>query len=154
MQRRHLLTVAGMVLVPAASASHGWKPFAEAPPFYLEGEVTNIIWADPHPHLELVQRVGAKLPQDLRQRDLPPHRGRDMNELLLRAVMPAATERRWRVELPELHRLLAWGMPRPKTGYQVGVVGLPGPWVSGTPTVQAEIVFMGPNGYPLRANPL
>ena len=58
-------------------------------------------------------------------------------------------ESAWRVELPSLPKLLEWGVQRPKIGETVGVLGLPGPDVDGTATLQALILFAGGRGYPL-----
>jgi hypothetical protein len=157
MKRRQLLLLPCAALLPvlAAHAEHGWKPFTEQPPVYLEGEVTMIIWSDPHPHLELVQREGARVPADLQRRALRPHRDRQRTaELLRRVALPLAGERIWRVELPSLPKITTLGLDRPKIGEVLGVVGFAGPRVTGSPTLQAEIHYTGTTGYPLRADPL
>ena len=155
MQRRRLLMMLAPTLAwPGAWAEHGWKPYADRPPIYLEGEVTIILWSDPHPHLELLQRRGARVPPEL-ARSVLRHRGPvDAAQLVGKSVPAPDTERTWRVELPPLHRIVAWGMDRPKRGEVVGVIGLLGPPVAGTPAMQAEILFTGDKGYPLRADPL
>lgn len=154
MHRRFFLGTAASALAPWAWASHGWAPYSGQPPLYLEGEVTMIIWADPHPHLELVQRVGATMPRDLRSRPvLPGKPGVDTAALVDRVVLPRPSDRTWRVELPALNRLAAWNMPRPKTGEVLGVIGFAGPPVTGTLTMQAEILYVGAKGYPLRSDP-
>jgi hypothetical protein len=154
MRRRHLVALPGVLLVPSLQAEHGWKPYEGQPPLYVEGEVATLIWADPHPHLELVQRVGARIPPDLRQRKLAPHRAADMEALLERAVLPRADDRIWRVDLPTLARLSIWGVKRPKRGEVLGVIGFAGPPVTGSPTLRSEILFVGDRGYPLQADPV
>lgn len=154
MDRRQLLGSAAALLALPAWSRHPWKPYEDTPPVYLEGEVTMIIWAEPHPHLELAQRVGAPLPPDLRRRNLLPHRDAGATAALLGQVaLPVSDDRIWRVELPALPQLLRWNVPRPKIGEVLGVVGRPGPPVTGSPTLQAEILYVGARGYPLRSEP-
>lgn len=154
MHRRAFITAAGSTLALPTWANHGWQPYPQAGPLYLEGEVAVILWSDPHPHLELLHRAGS-LPPDLARRRIPPQQAAvDMAALIKRAALPNDPEqRRWRVELPTLARLSAWDMPRPKIKQVIGVVGLPGPFVTGTPTLQAEVLFLGDRAYPMRSDP-
>jgi hypothetical protein len=104
--------------------------------------------------MEVVQRVGARIPTGLADRVLPPHVGDERSRALLAAaVLPVSDDRIWRVELPAMPKLVRWDVPRPRIGQVVGVVGLPGPVVTGSPSVDAEILFIGERGYPLRADP-
>lgn len=149
MNRRELGATALLLLPEHARAHHPWRPYEGAPPLYLEGNVNTLLWNDPHPHLRLVHRPAARLPTDLRERAVLPHRDpRRTSELLERAVVPLF-ERAWRVELPTLAKLLDWGVQRPKIGDTVGVIGSPGPDVEGTATVHALILFVDGRGYPL-----
>jgi hypothetical protein len=73
--------------------------------------------------------------------------------LLSRARLPVSDDAIWRVDLPSLARLTIWDLPRPKIGNVLGIVGFAGPPVTGSPTLQAEIIFIGEKGYPLRSDP-
>lgn len=149
MNRRELAGIGLLLAAGQARAHHAWRPFEGAPPLYLEGHVNTLLWNDPHPHLRLVHRPDARLPTDLRNREVLPHKEtRRMEALIDRAVVPVF-ERAWRVELPTLAKLLEWGVQRPKMGNTLGVLGLPGPDVQDTATLQALILFVGKRGYPL-----
>jgi hypothetical protein len=75
MDRRTFLATMSTLLPPAAArAHHGWEPYDWMRPLYVEGEVTVVTWADPHPHLELLHRPGAILPRSLQARSLPPQK--------------------------------------------------------------------------------
>jgi hypothetical protein len=142
----------GAAAAPWALAATEWQPYASVPPLYLEGEVTTIIWADPSPYLELLHREGAVIPADLTAREIAPHKDlQRVRNLLKRAALPFSEDRRWRVQLPSMPRLQAAGMQRPKIGEVVGVVGFAGPPVSAVQVLQAEVVFTGARGYPLRS---
>lgn len=155
MKRRSLLLAAGALPVAGLRAEHGWEAYDLARPLYLEGEVAVILWSDPHPHLELLHRQDARLPHDLLLRRIPRQRDPiDLVAVLARAVVPpAANDRRWRVDLPTLARLSKWGLPRPKIKQVIGVIGYPGPPVTGTSTLRAEVLFIGDRAYPLRSDP-
>jgi hypothetical protein len=153
-RRRSLLVLAASSWAARAWAHHGWDAYDTRQPLYIEGPVTTLMWADPHPHLELLHRPGYALPMDLADRDIPAQRAPfDARAVLRRAVVPAGSEARWRVDLPELNRLIAWDLARPKIGMRLGVVGYAGPPVTGTPTMVAEILFIGERAYPMRSDP-
>lgn len=155
MNRRSLL--AALASLPAASAlaEHGWEPYEMVRPFFLEGRVTTIIWADPHAYLELLhQPRRSGIPADLRARAVPKQKEKvDVAALLDRAVVPAQSGEIWRVELPSLARLSKWGLPRPKIKQVISVIGYIGPQLQDTKTVRAEILFMDAKAYPLRSDP-
>lgn len=155
MQRRSFFTaLATLSPVPLALAEHGWETYDLAKPLYLEGEVTTIIWADPHSHLELLHRSGVTVPADLLQRPIPKQRENvDTAALLRNARVPPAGREIWRVELPSLALLSKWDVRRPKIQQVIGVVGYPGPQLLDTPTVRAEILFIGGKAYPMRSDP-
>lgn len=152
--RRGFLLALSMSTSAGAWAEHGWQPYDKLPPLYLEGEVTTIIWADPHPYLELAHKARARLPADLRLRPIP--RTRDdarVAQLLAQARVPPAQERLWRVELPSLAQLSRWGAPRPKINQVISVIGFAGPPLKDTPTISAELMFVGERAFPLRTEP-
>ncbi|TFY99865.1 DUF6152 family protein [Ramlibacter rhizophilus] len=155
MHRRSLLALAGAACAaPRAFANHGWSIYDTARPLYIEGPVTTILWADPHPHLELLHRPGYALPADLAHRRMPAQReAADLEGMLRAATVPLTPEGHWRVELPELNRLVAWDVKRPRIDTRLGVLGYPGPPVTGTPTLRAEVLFIGDRAYPLRSSP-
>lgn len=74
-------------------------------------------------------------------------------ELLALATLPVNAGGRWRVDLPTLARLNAWGIARPRLGESLGVIGYPGPSVTGTPALEAALLFIGDKVYPLRSDP-
>lgn len=153
MQRRAFIVSLGAAPL-ALRAEHAWQPTPGAPPVYLEGAVTTIIWADPHAHLEMLHRAEARIPAELRQRKIPLTKDQlEIDALLSRVVLPPHGGEVWRVDLPTLARITAWDMPRPKIGDVIGVIGLPGPPMTGTPTVRAEIVFLAKRAFPMRSDP-
>lgn len=155
MQRRQLILVLGSLAAPWARGDTEWKPRAGQPPLYVEGEVTVLTWAAPSPYLRLVQRPLATIPPDLTAREIAPHKDRQATQSLLeRAALPVSTDRVWQVRLPTLPRLIAWGMERPQIGHVVGVVGYAGPRIGGFQAMQAEVLFIGARGYPLRSERL
>lgn len=155
MQRRQLLVLLGASAAPWAKAATEWKPYLGVPPLYIEGEVTTLIWAEPQPYLELLHRNGARIPEDLTAREIAPHRDTARTRALLeRAALPFGEDRRWRVQLPTMPQLMAWGMQRPKIGEVVGVVGFAGPPITSVQALQAEVLFTGVRGYPLRGERL
>lgn len=52
-----------------------------------------------------------------------------------------------------LARVSAWNLRRPKIKQVIGVIGFAGPPVTGTPTLRAEILFIGDRAYPMRSDP-
>ena len=69
-------------------------------------------------------------------------------------MLATSNDRTWRVLLPPLPKLLAWGVERPHIGQLVGVVGFAGSRIGGIQALQAELLFTGARGYPLRSEPL
>lgn len=152
--RRGFLLALSMGTSAGAWAEHGWQPYDGLPPLYLEGEVTTIIWADPHPYLELAHKSDARLPADLRLRPIPRTRNdAQVAQLLQSARVPPARERLWRVELPSLAQLSRWNAPRPKINQVISVIGFAGPPLKDTPTISAELLFVGQRAFPLRTEP-
>lgn len=155
MQRRELLGLACALAAPWARAATQWRPYPGQPPIYLEGEVTLLTWSEPSPHLQLVRRQGATIPPGLSALEIAPHRDRARTRALLeRTVLATSNDRTWRVLLPPLPKLLAWGVERPHIGQLVGVVGFAGSRIGGIQALQAELLFTGARGYPLRSEPL
>lgn len=149
MNRRQVACMGLLLTASGVRASHPWRPYQGAPPLYIEGTVRTLLWNDPHPHLRMVHEPGQRLPTDLQARGMLPHRDADRTARLLSHVVVPVFERAWRVELPTLAKLLEWGVERPAIGETVGVVGLPGPEVQDTATMQAVVLFIDGKGYPL-----
>lgn len=155
-RRAFFLGAASLLAAPFhVRASHGWAPYDQAAPVYLKSPVSTLMWADPHPHLEILHRFEVPLPDALALPPLPAQKEPlDVRTLLSRAQLPPRQAgRSWRVELPSLAQLSLWDMPRPEMDQVIAVLGYPGPPVRGTPTVQAEVLFMNGQAYPLRAEP-
>lgn len=154
MHRRSALFAFTALCTSRTWADHGWEAYDLARPIYLEGEVAELLWSDPHAHLELVPDPGARVPPDLRQRVVPRQKEHvDAAALLARASVPVAGNRIWRVQLASLARLTLWDVPRPKTKDRLGVIGYAGPPVQQTLTMRAEMLFIGDKAYPLRSDP-
>ena len=72
--RRTVLAAAGALcpLLPLAQVRPlHIGPWDESRPIYLEGEVTVIMWSEPHPHLEIIHDGLRGLPPDLARRPVP-----------------------------------------------------------------------------------
>ncbi|WP_119154655.1 DUF6152 family protein [Caldimonas tepidiphila] len=154
MHRRSVLAAVAALCSSRAWAEHGWEAYDTTRPLYLEGEVATLLWSDPHAYLELAPDPGARVPADLRQRLVPRQKEQvDTAALLAKAALPTQSSRIWRVELASLARLSVWDVPRPKIKDRIGVIGHAGPPVRETPTLRAEILFIGGKAYPLRSDP-
>lgn len=153
-RRRSLLVLAASSWAAHAWAHHGWDIYDTRRPLYVEGLVVTLTWADPHPRLELLHRPEYALARNLAESDVPAQKeALDVKDILRRAVVPTGPEARWRVDLPELNRLVAWDLKRPKIGMRLGVLGYAGPPVTGTATMAAEVLFIGERAYPMRSDP-
>lgn len=114
-------------------------------PMFLHGPVNVISWADPHPHLELFHRAGARDALARWQRMASrPGGSPAIERMVADAIVPPTDEgSRWRVELPALARLSVGDVPRLKVGEILDVLGF---WRSphlGTPTIGAELLLIG-----------
>lgn len=111
-------------------------------PLFLHGRVAVLTWADPRPHLELLQADDARQVLWIWERR-GPALGLDAatQSLLARAVVPPVARARWLVALPSLARLSTADVPRPHIG---DVISLLGAWrspVTGTPAVDAQVLL-------------
>ena len=67
--KRFLL--AAMVLAAPAFAHHGWSSFDQDRPYYLQGTVKSVRWANPHAEAVLEVKADVAVPADLATRPLP-----------------------------------------------------------------------------------
>jgi hypothetical protein len=156
MQRRLLLSAAGLPLLPlAAHAHHGWSSFDQTRPLYLEGRAGKVAWRNPHVELDLELATGLKLPADLASRAVPPQAAAvDGPGLLKAAQLPKRGDKRWTVELAPLPRMEAWKIAEIKAGDSVAVLGFTFTDEKGDAVLRAEYLFAAGKTYGLRSSPL
>jgi len=155
MQRRDLLVAGACAgLLPLARAHHGWSSFDQERPIYLEGEVVEVRWRNPHAELVLELVEGLRLPADLARRPLPAQTaGIDGPALLARTGLPRRLDRRWEVELAPLFRLGQWQLAEISLGMRLSVVGFTFKEERGRALLRAEYLFLGDRVYGLRSSP-
>ena len=154
MQRRTVLGMGALALVPSAFAHHGWSSFDQGRPIWLEGKVVKVSWRNPHAELELELPADLKLPADLNRRALPAQSAAvDGPALLKRAVLPTRRDKVWEIELAPLTRMEAWKVPEIKVGEPVSVLGFTLTDEKGEAVVRAEYLFAGGKVYGLRSSP-
>ena len=154
MRRRHLLTLPLLGALPAW-AHHGWSSFDQKRPIYLQGQLTQVAWRNPHAELELeLPAAGLQLPPDLAARPLPAQSAPvDGAALLKAAQLPTRQDRRWQIELAPLSRLEAWRVPELKVGEAVSLLGFTFNAEQGAAVLRAEYLFAGGKTYGLRSSP-
>lgn len=159
MQRRSLVlgAAAGLTapLIPRlALAHHGWSSFDGSKPFYVEGSVATVNWANPHASFELAPAADLKLPADLKQRALPAQTASfDSAALLAATTLPTRREPRWTIELAPLSRMQAWKIVPLKVGDPVALIGYAFPGEKGDAVMRVEYLFAGGGVYGLRSSP-
>ncbi len=65
------LLLAAMVLAAPAFAHHGWSSFDQDRPYYLQGTVKSVRWANPHAEAVIEVKADVAVPADLATRPLP-----------------------------------------------------------------------------------
>lgn len=155
MDRRLVLTAAGLGLALPSWAHHGWSSFDQDRPLYLEGRAAKVQWRNPHGELVLELPEKPVLPADLRQRALPKQSAAvDGPALLAKTQLPTRRDRSWQVELAPLTRLSAWGVEEIKPGTELAVIGFTSAGEKGEPVLRAEYLFVAGQVYGLRSSPL
>ena len=157
MQRRTLLKSAALACAGAAGAAHahhGWSSFDQNRPVYLEGQVVQAAWRNPHAELVLEVPEKLALPAGLAQRTLPAQSASvDGPGLLARATPPRRADRRWQIELAPISRMNQWQVPEIKVGDRVAMVGFTFEGERGEPVLRVEYLFVGDKAYGLRSSP-
>lgn len=154
MDRRLVLTAAGLGLALPSWAHHGWSSFDQDRPLYLEGKASKVQWRNPHGELELTLPEKPVLPADLKQRELPKQSATvDGPALLAKTQLPTRRDRTWQVELAPLTRLSAWGVEEIKPGTELAVIGFTSVGEKGEPVLRAEYLFVAGKVYGLRSSP-
>lgn len=155
MQRRDVITAGTLaLLLPVASAHHGWSSFDQTRPLYLEGQAGKVMWRNPHAEFELEVAADLKLPADLAARAVPAQSAPvDGPALLKAAQLPTRKDRRWLIELAPLTRLDAWKVAPLKTGDKVAVLGFTFAGEKGEAVLRVEYLFAGGKSYGLRSSP-
>lgn len=154
MQRRVFITTPLLVSLPAW-AHHGWSSFDQSRPIYLEGQVAQVAWRNPHVELKLdLPKAGLKLPTDLSARSLPPQAAPvDGPALLKAAQLPTRKDRRWEIELAPLSRMQAWGVPEIKVVDALAMLGFTFIGEKGDAVLRVEYLFAAGKTYGLRSSP-
>lgn len=157
LHRRQWLALAA-TLTPLAlqrvHAHHGWSSFDLERPIYLEGQVVESRWRNPHAELVIETPAALALPADLKQRSLPAQTaGIDGTAMLAKAQLPTRKDRRWELELAPLTRMRAWQVEEIRTGAQVAAVGFTFKGEQGEALVRVEYLFADGKAYGLRSSP-
>ena len=154
MRRRELLLAGTAMAAAPAFAHHGWSSFDQGRPIYLERNVLQSAWRNPHAELQLQVNPDLSLPADLKTRTLPAQSANvDGAALLANAQVPKRKDAVWEVELAPLTRMQAWGVPEVKAGDSVALVGFTFAEEKGDPVVRVEYLFVGDKAYGLRSSP-
>ncbi len=155
--RRRLIALASLgapLALQRAHAHHGWSSFDQDRPVYLEGQVVESRWRNPHAELVVELPAALALPADLRQRALPAQSaGVDGQALLAKAVVPTRKDRRWELELAPLTRMRAWQAEEMRVGDRVAAVGFTFKDEQGPAVMRVEYLFAGGKTYGLRSSP-
>ncbi len=154
MQRRLFVALPLSLSLPAW-AHHGWSSFDQTRPLYLEGNVAQVAWRNPHVELKLdLPAEGLKLPADLAQRSLPAQTAPvDGPGLLKAAQLPTRRDRRWEIELAPLPRMQAWAVPEIKVGDALAMLGFTFTRERGDAVLRVEYLFGAGKVYALRSSP-
>ena len=151
--KRFLL--AAILVAAPAFAHHGWSSFEQDRPYYLQGTVKSVRWANPHAEAVVEVAPDARLPADLASRTLPKQSQEvDAAALLKKVQLPPAPAGEWQVEFAPMTRMQAWGMgASPKVGDRLEVIGYAGPTAGGLRILRAEYLFFGGRTAALRSSP-
>ena len=156
LSRRQFTALAALGTLGAqpALAHHGWSSFDQNRPIYLEGQVVESKWRNPHAELVLEVPATLALPADLKQRTLPAQSaGIDGPMLLGRAQLPTRRDRRWEIELAPLTRMQAWQVAEIKPGARIAAIGFTFTEEKGDPVMRVEYLFVDGKAYGLRSSP-
>lgn len=155
--RRRLVALASLatpLALQRAHAHHGWSSFDQDRPIYLEGQVVESRWRNPHAELVVDTPAALALPADLQQRALPAQSaGVDGAALLAKTVLPTRPDRRWELELAPLTRMRAWQAEEIRAGERVAAVGFTFKGEQGAAVMRVEYLFVGDKTYGLRSSP-
>ncbi len=149
------ILLAAMVLAAPAFAHHGWSSFEQDRPYYLQGTVKSVRWANPHAEAVIEVKADVAVPADLATRPLPKQsQNVDAAAIAAKARIPPAPAGQWQIEFAPLTRMQAWGMGAgPKVGDQIEVIGYTGPEVAGGRLMRVEYVFHQGRVAGLRSSP-
>ena len=155
MQRRQLIALSGLALVPLASrAHHGWSSFDQDKPIYLEGKAESVAWRNPHAEIKLRVNTNVQLPADLAGRKVPAQSASvDSARVLSAARLPTRRDAVWEIELAPLTRMQAWQVAEIKPGQQLAVVGFTFAGEKGDAVLRVEYLFVDGKAYGLRSSP-
>jgi Family of unknown function (DUF6152) len=155
MQRRQLIALGGIALLPLTGrAHHGWSSFDQDKPIYLEGKAESVAWRNPHAELKLRLNADLKLPADLPGRKVPAQSANvDSARVLGSARLPTRKDALWDVELAPLTRMQAWAVAEIKPGQTLAVIGFTFAGEKGDAVLRAEYLFVDGKVYALRSSP-
>jgi len=149
------ILLAAMVLAAPAFAHHGWSSFDQDRPYYLQGTVKSVRWANPHAEAVIEVNADVAVPADLATRPLPKQsQNVDAMAIAAKARIPPAPAGQWQIEFAPLTRMQAWGMGAgPKVGDRIEVIGYTGTEVAGGRLMRVEYVFHQGRVAGLRSSP-
>jgi hypothetical protein len=149
------LLLAAMVLAAPAFAHHGWSSFEQDRPYYLQGTVKSVRWANPHAEAVIEVNADVAVPADLATRPLPKQsQNVDSAAIAAKARVPSAPAGQWQIEFAPLTRMQAWGMgTAPKVGDRIEVIGYTAPGIEGGRLMRVEYVFHEGRVAGLRSSP-
>ncbi len=155
MQRRQMIALGGLALLPLAGrAHHGWSSFDQDKPIYLEGKAESVAWRNPHAEIKLRLNANLQLPADLASRKVPAQSANvDSARVLAAARLPTRKDAVWEIELAPLTRMQAWQVAEIKPGQAVAVVGFTFAGEKGDAVLRVEYLFVGGLAYGLRSSP-
>jgi hypothetical protein len=114
-----------MAMPLTAQAHHGWSSYDLTRPIYVEGEVTEVIWSNPHVEVLLKTAPDLAVPAGFAQTGLPEMLeqvgGRDSVQ---NVRVPSEQGKTWRIEFAPIARMGGYNMSRrPETGTRMAFVG-------------------------------
>lgn len=149
-----LFAVASLLAAPTG-AHHGWSSFDQDRPYYVQGTIKSVRWANPHAEAVIEVAADLKLPADLASRTLP-RQSQDVDSagILKKVQVPPSAAGEWQIEFAPMTRMQAWGMgASPKVGDRIEMIGYAGPTAGGLRVLRVEYLFLGGRTAGLRSSP-
>lgn len=152
--KRLLLTAAVMLAAPAI-AHHGWSSFDQDKPYYLQGTIKTVRWANPHAEAVVQVAPDVKMPADLAARPLPKQSQEvDAAGIVKKVQLPPSVSGDWQLEFAPMTRMQAWGVgTSPKVGDRIEVIGYTGPMAGNLRVMRVEYLFLNGKTAGLRSSP-
>jgi hypothetical protein len=152
---KRIIFAAACLLGGSVLAHHGWSSFNQDRPYYLQGTIKTVRWANPHAEAVIQVTPDVKLPADLASRPLPKQSQQvDAAAILKKVELPPNPAGDWQLEFAPMTRMQAWGMgTSPKVGDRIEVIGYTGPVEGSLRVLRAEYLFVNGRTAGLRSSP-